>query len=131
MAQQTVAERSEQAKDTRSSGRSAWSDVELERIERQRFMDAKAAEKAAKAARIASRREENDLRTRQAHEIAIRRAPSGHRVGESHGRAVACDATVERARQLREDHGWTYARIGAELCVHWRTVADWCNYRTR
>ncbi len=61
----------------------------------------------------------------------VHRAPSGHRCGESQHKAKACDATVRKARELRQVKGWSYNRIGRRLGVHWRTVADWCKYETR
>ena len=102
---------------------------------RESLLVARDRERREAAFRIAERRAENERRAQAAHERAmagrIQRGPSGHRIGESHGRAAATDATVERARQLREELGWTYRRIGEELGVHWRTVADWCQYRCR
>ena len=61
----------------------------------------------------------------------ITRAPSGHRCGESHQRAKAPDAVVRRSRALHEREGLSYEAIECVTGVHWRTVADWCQYRTR
>jgi transposase len=58
------------------------------------------------------------------------RADSGHRVGEWHGKAKYTDATVERARQLR-DEGLTYKQISEAIGVKYWTVRDWVNYYTR
>lgn len=60
----------------------------------------------------------------------IKRAPSGHRCGESHHRAKGTDALVRSARSMREA-GLSYTQIASRTGVHWRTVADWCNYATR
>jgi transposase-like protein len=60
----------------------------------------------------------------------IRRNEQGYRVGECHGKASIPDSTVRRARRMRE-RGYTYERIGDELGVNRRTVADWVNFRTR
>jgi hypothetical protein len=60
----------------------------------------------------------------------LHRNAQGYRIGEGHHRARHADQAVERARVLREQ-GLTYAAIGRALDVHWRTVADWVNYRTR
>jgi len=58
------------------------------------------------------------------------RAPTGHRLGAWHHRAKYPDATVARARELREQ-GKSYAQIGAAVGAPWRTVVDWCNWGTR
>lgn len=60
----------------------------------------------------------------------IFRAASGHLSGMSHPRAQHSDAIVERAREMREG-GSSYQAIGRAVGAHWRTVADWVNYRTR
>jgi hypothetical protein len=60
----------------------------------------------------------------------VRRAPSGHRLGESHHRAKHSDATVERARVLREA-GCSLGTIARALDVSLWTVRDWVEYRTR
>ena len=61
---------------------------------------------------------------------AIRRNHRGYRVGQDHQRAKAEDAVVRRARELHEG-GMGYKRIGRQLNVPPRTVADWCRYETR
>jgi DNA-binding transcriptional regulator YiaG len=61
----------------------------------------------------------------------IRRNAQGYRIGETHHRARHSDATVERARKLREEDRLSYQAIGLLLGVPWRTVADWVNYRIR
>ena len=61
---------------------------------------------------------------------ATRRNHLGYRVGADHHRAKASDDTVSRARELHEG-GMGYKRIGRELGVPARTVADWCRYETR
>lgn len=61
----------------------------------------------------------------------IKRAPSGHRCGESHQRVRYSDEIVRRARLLREKEGLSYQSIGDLIGVNWRTVVDWCEYRTR
>lgn len=60
----------------------------------------------------------------------IPRATSGHRLGEQRHRSKYPDATVARARAMRE-RGMTYTAIGAALGVPCGTVADWVNYATR
>ena len=60
----------------------------------------------------------------------VTRAPSGHRCGQSHPRARVPDAVVRQARELREQ-GLSYEAIEYMIGIHWRTVADWVNYRTR
>ena len=59
-----------------------------------------------------------------------KRAITGHRIGEWHGKSKAKDEVVLRARALREA-GMTYTAIAAQIGVHWRTVCDWVNYATR
>jgi hypothetical protein len=54
-----------------------------------------------------------------------------YKYGAEHHRARHDTQTVERARTLRERHGWPYRRIGEELGVSRFTVADWCKYATR
>jgi hypothetical protein len=60
----------------------------------------------------------------------IRRAPSGHVVGESHHKVRFDDATVERARQMH-DEGKRVFEIAREIGAKARTVHDWINYRCR
>lgn len=59
-----------------------------------------------------------------------KRSVTGHRIGEWHGKAKHKDVLVKCARELREG-GMSYAKIGAEIGVPWRTVCDWVNYATR
>lgn len=59
-----------------------------------------------------------------------RRTASGHRLGAWHQATRDDDATVRRARELR-DSGKTYAEITTELSVPYFTVRDWVTYRTR
>lgn len=61
----------------------------------------------------------------------IYRNEKGFRIRETHHRSKYSDETVERARVLREERDLTYKQIGDILGVHWRTVCDWCEYRTR
>ena len=61
----------------------------------------------------------------------IQRAPSGHRCGESHVRVKHSDDLVRRARELREKDGLSYHSIAHLIGVNWRTIVDWCEYRTR
>ena len=60
----------------------------------------------------------------------IRRAPSGHVVGESHHKARFDDATVERARQMH-DEGKRVFEIARAIGAPYFTVRDWVNYRCR
>ena len=60
-----------------------------------------------------------------------KRSLSGHRIGEWHQKATEPDEKVRKARELREEKGWTYTRIAAALDVPWLTVRDWVNYVTR
>jgi len=68
------------------------------------------------------------------HEIANteskKRNHTGHRMGAWHPKAKRNAATVNMARQMREQ-GMTYSAIGKQLGVPWRTVWDWVNYATR
>ena len=60
----------------------------------------------------------------------VRRAPSGHRVGEAHPKARFDDATVERARQML-DEGKRVFEIAREIGAPYSTVRDWVHYRFR
>lgn len=60
----------------------------------------------------------------------VRRSSQGYRVGDSHPRAVAPDAVVEQARQMR-DGGSSYGQIAMKLKVNKNTVRDWVTHRTR
>lgn len=61
---------------------------------------------------------------------AIRRALTGHRIGEGHHRARWPDTTVEQARALHE-RGMSRAGVARHLGVPYDTVRDWLEYRTR
>lgn len=62
--------------------------------------------------------------------VVITRGPSGHRTGQSHGRAKLSDEQIERMRVLNE-LGWGY-RVLAELFqCGISTARDICTYRTR
>ena len=61
----------------------------------------------------------------------ITRTLKGYRCGECHQRARATDATVKRARELREQRGLSYARISRVLGYSKHSIRDWCEYRTR
>lgn len=53
------------------------------------------------------------------------------RLKKPHGRPPLYPwETVERARDLR-DQGLSYEKIGLEVGVPWRTVADWVRYYYR
>jgi DNA-binding transcriptional regulator YiaG len=60
-----------------------------------------------------------------------KRAKKGYKLGVRHHRAKHDTATVERARELRERHGWSYNRIAIALDVSMWTVREWCRYGTR
>jgi len=61
----------------------------------------------------------------------IARAPTGHRCGECHQKAVLSDAQVRDMRHDRERHGMSYARLGMKYGCGTSTARDICNYVTR
>jgi len=58
------------------------------------------------------------------------RSVRGGCAGGSHHRAVASDAAVESAREMR-DRGRSYGQIAAKLGINKNTIRDWVTYRTR
>jgi len=38
---------------------------------------------------------------------------------------------VEKLRQLKKDMGYTYAKLGKKMGVHWRTVYCWLSGKTK
>lgn len=61
----------------------------------------------------------------------IRRGWTGHRIGESHPRAKLSDHDVRLIRELHEQHGLGYKRLGEKFEAPRSTIADICCYRTR
>lgn len=61
----------------------------------------------------------------------IARAPTGHRVGECHQKAVLSDAQVRAMRHDRERHGVSYARLALKYGCGVSTARDICSYATR
>lgn len=61
----------------------------------------------------------------------IARAPTGHRCGECHQRAVLSDAQVRDMRHDRERHGMSYRRLALKYGCGLSTARDICNYATR
>jgi hypothetical protein len=59
-----------------------------------------------------------------------RSSARGWPMGESHRRAAASDAVVQRARELRAG-GMSHRRIGAELGIAWQTCEAWTSNRRR
>lgn len=55
---------------------------------------------------------------------------TGIALGEHHQNARYSDATVRQARALHAS-GLGYQRIGQQLGIPWRTVADWIRFDTR
>lgn len=62
---------------------------------------------------------------------AIHRGPSGHRIGESHPRAVISDDQVREVIRRREEDGLGYRRLAAETGIPISTIRDWCTCKTR
>lgn len=60
----------------------------------------------------------------------VTRAATGHRTGQSHGRAELTDEQVERMRVLNE-YGWGYKTLAWLFGCGISTARDICTYRTR
>lgn len=61
----------------------------------------------------------------------VRRAFTGHRIGESHPRAQLTSDDVKLMRQLHEEHKIGYGTLADKFeCSPW-TARDICKYRTR
>lgn len=56
---------------------------------------------------------------------------AGMRIGETHHNATISDATVDQIRDLREDEGWTYARLAEHFGIGYSTIAKICTYERR
>ena len=63
--------------------------------------------------------------------MAIHRAPSGHRCGESHYRARLTDAQVREIRLLSSRHGYGYRVLSQMYRCGQSTIRDIVTYRTR
>lgn len=62
--------------------------------------------------------------------MTTRRAPSGHRCGESHPKATSDDSEVQIVRELHEEHGLGYGTIAEKMELPKSTVRNWCkDYR--
>lgn len=61
----------------------------------------------------------------------ITRNPTGHRIGQSHGRAKLSDAEVERMRVENETGAAGYKRLAKKYNCGISTARDICTYRTR
>jgi len=62
---------------------------------------------------------------------AIRRAPTGHRIGESHHRAKLTDTDVDNMRELHEVHGLTYDDLVDKFETPKSTIQYICSYKSR
>lgn len=62
---------------------------------------------------------------------SVRRAMSGHRVGEYHPRAKTPDEDVKLIRELHEKHGLGYGTLADKFELPKGTVRNYCTYRTR
>ncbi len=56
---------------------------------------------------------------------------TGHRTGETHGRAKYPDSLVEMARQAHDNGEGGYKRLALRFGVPVDTMRDWLAYRTR
>lgn len=61
----------------------------------------------------------------------IKRAWTGHRIGDSHPRTKLSDRDVELIRQLHERHGIGYGTIAKKFDTPRSTIATICRYQTR
>lgn len=61
----------------------------------------------------------------------VRRAPTGHRIGEGHHRARLLDSDVSLLRELHERHGLGYGLLARKFGVPRSTVQGICTYRRR
>ncbi len=61
----------------------------------------------------------------------IARAPTGHRVGECHQKAVLSDAQVIAMRYDRERHGVSLRSLALKYGCGLSTARDICSYATR
>lgn len=63
--------------------------------------------------------------------VMTSRAPSGHRAGASHPRARLTTEEVEDMRNMREEHGTSYAKLARLFECGISTARDIVTYRTR
>jgi len=61
----------------------------------------------------------------------VRRAFTGHRVGESHPRADLSSDDIALIRTLHEDHQIGYGTLGKKFEKPRSTIRNICNYTTR
>lgn len=61
----------------------------------------------------------------------VRRAFTGHRIGESHHRAQLSSDDVSMIRTLHEEHALGYGTLAKKFESAPSTIRDICTYRTR
>jgi len=61
----------------------------------------------------------------------VRRNHTGHRVGEAHQKAKLSDEDVRVMREMREEKGWSYAKLAKHFDCGESTARDIIKYRTR
>lgn len=62
----------------------------------------------------------------------LRRGPTGHRVGECHGRAVLSDEDIPLIRELHEPpNNLGYGTLAKKFDAPKSTIRDICKYITR
>ena len=61
----------------------------------------------------------------------MKRAPSGHRVGEWHPKCRLTDEQVRMMRQRYKPHAYGYEQLAREFHCGISTARDICTYRTR
>lgn len=61
----------------------------------------------------------------------VRRAFTGHRVGESHQRAELTSEDITLIRTLNKEHKIGYGTLGKKFETPKSTIADICTYKRR